>query len=145
MLLAITGEGYDYQDIEYYADFLRRELVLVEGVGKVIASGEQEEVIVEVSRSKLSNGYSNQPDCQLTDHTKYRGRCRTRHVDEERFRIATTGEFESVEELANLVISNPGASNASTYDVAQIYRDTKETDHIVRFNGQPPLVGRIVC
>ncbi|OIM99350.1 multidrug transporter AcrB [Idiomarina sp. MD25a] len=143
VLLAITGEGYDYQDIEYYADFLRRELVLVEGVGKVIASGEQqEEVIVEVSRSKLSNmGIPTSRIANLLTTQNTVADAGRVTVDEERFRIATTGEFESVEELANLVISNPGAQQRIYLrDVAQIYRDTKEIpSHIVRFNGQPSI------
>ena len=129
VLLAITGDGYDYQDIEYYADFLRRELVLVEGVGKVIASGEQQEqVIVEVSRSKLSNvGIPTSRIANLLTTQNTVADAGRVTVDEERFRIATTGEFESVEELANLVISNPGAEQRIYLrDVAQIYRDTKE-------------------
>jgi len=54
VLLSITGDGYSYEELQEYANYLRRELVLVDGVGKVSMAGEQqEEVVVEISRSRL--------------------------------------------------------------------------------------------
>ncbi|HAJ42426.1 MAG TPA: hypothetical protein DCM00_07170, partial [Alcanivorax sp.] len=41
ILLALTGDGYEYQDLKDYADVLVRELVLVEGVGKVQVGGQR--------------------------------------------------------------------------------------------------------
>ncbi|MBU2278473.1 MAG: efflux RND transporter permease subunit, partial [Gammaproteobacteria bacterium] len=52
MLYAISGDGYSDDELRDYVDILRRELVLVEGVGKVAVGGQQQEqVIVEISRS----------------------------------------------------------------------------------------------
>ena len=49
ILMAITGDGYRYQEMQDYADYLTRELVLVKGVGKVVVGGQrQEQVLVEV-------------------------------------------------------------------------------------------------
>ena len=62
-------------------------------------------------------------------------------IEDEAFRIATSGEFESVEELANLVISNPGADERIYLrDVAAIYRTVEEIpQQVVRFNGLPSV------
>ena len=143
VLLAITGEGYSYQDIEHYADFLRRELVLVDGVGKVVATGEQQEqVVVEVSRAKLSNvGIAPARIANLLTTQNTVADAGRVTIADEAFRIATSGEFESVEELASLVISNPGAEQRIYLrDVAEIYRTVEEIpQQVVRFNGLPSV------
>ena len=143
VLLAITGEGYSYQDIEHYADFLRRELVLVDGVGKVVATGEQQEqVVVEVSRAKLSNvGIASARIANLLTTQNTVADAGRVTIADEAFRIATSGEFESVEELASLVISNPGAEQRIYLrDVAEIYRTVEEIpQQVVRFNGLPSV------
>ncbi len=52
ILLAVTGDGYSYSELKDYVDFLRRELELVDGVGKVQVSGaQQEQVFVELRSS----------------------------------------------------------------------------------------------
>jgi len=40
-ILALTGDGYTYAELEEYAKHLKKELSLVEGVAKVIFWGEQ--------------------------------------------------------------------------------------------------------
>lgn len=37
--MAVTGDGYSHQELSDYVDLLRRELVLVDGVGKVAIGG----------------------------------------------------------------------------------------------------------
>ncbi|MGM7448691.1 multidrug efflux pump subunit AcrB [Idiomarina loihiensis] len=143
VMMAITGPDYSYKDIEHYADFLRRELVLVDGVGKVTLAGEQQEqVVVEVSRSRLAN-FGVPPSriaglLQTQNAVANAGRVT---VDQEALRIATSGEFANVEDMAKLVISNPGAEQRIYLrDVATIYRETKDIpDHVVRYNGKASL------
>lgn len=143
VLLAITGEGYSYQDIEHYADFLKRELVLVDGVGKVIATGQQQQqVVVEVSRAKLSNvGIPPARIANLLTTQNTVADAGRLTIEDEAFRIATSGEFDSVEELANLVISNPGAEQRIYLrDVAEVYRTVDEIpQQLVRYNGLPSV------
>lgn len=143
VLMAITGDGYEYQDIADYADYLRRELVLIDGVGKVTLSGEQQEqVMVEVSRSQLANvGIPPARIAQLLTTQNAVADAGRVMVDKEAMRFATSGEFTSVDELANLVISNPGAEERIYLrDVAHIYRDYREIpQHLVRFDGEQSI------
>ena len=143
MTFAISGDGYSYQDIADYTDYLRRELVLVKGVGKVTVAGKQnEQVVVEASREKLAN--VGIPPAQLVNLLQTQntvsdaGRVRIGH---ERIRIQTSGEFESVEELANLMISNPGAEERILLrDVASVSREYQDIPtHLVRYNGRDAL------
>ncbi len=143
IMLAVTGDGYSYEDIKDYTDFLRRELVLVDGVGKVLVDGEQQEqVIVEVSRNKLANvGIPPQQVINLLQTQNAVADAGRVISGNERIRLHTTGEFENVEDLANLMISNPGADERILLrDVASVRRDYQEIpDHKVRFNGQRSL------
>lgn len=55
VFLALTGEGYSYAELRRYAEYLRRELLLVPNVKKVDFFGEQQEVIfLEISRHRLA-------------------------------------------------------------------------------------------
>lgn len=143
IMLAITGDGYSYEDIKDYTDFLRRELVLVDGVGKVLVDGEQQEqVIVEISRNKLANvGIPPQQVINLLQTQNTVADAGRVISGTQRIRLHTTGEFEKVEDLANLMISNPGADERILLrDVASVRRDYQEIpDHKVRFNGQRSL------
>ena len=43
VMLMLTGYGYDQIELKHYADYLTREIELVDGVGKVSITGDQEE------------------------------------------------------------------------------------------------------
>ncbi|WP_411360748.1 efflux RND transporter permease subunit [Pseudidiomarina sp. YC-516-91] len=143
ILLAISGKGYSYEDIKDYTDFLRRELVLVDGVGKVTVAGEQqEEVVVEISRAKLANtGISPQQVLNLLQTQNAVSDAGRVLSGEERIRLQTSGEFANVNDLANLMISNPGAEQRILLrDVATVSREYQEIPtHLVRYEGQPSL------
>lgn len=143
ILLAVTGQGYSYEEIQDYVDFLRRELVLVNGVGKVAVAGEQQQqVIVELSTHKLANlGISPDRIYQLLQTQNTVSNAGRIKVGSESVRLHPTGEFEDVGELENLIISEPGASQL-TYlgDVAEVFRGYQEIpDNLTRFSGQQAL------
>ncbi|KAG1694907.1 hypothetical protein GQR58_006841 [Nymphon striatum] len=53
--MAITGKDYNYADLKNYVDYLKRELVVVNGVGKVQVGGTRsEELIIEINRSRMT-------------------------------------------------------------------------------------------
>lgn len=143
MLYAVYGEGYSDDERRDYVDLLRRELVLVEGVGKVSVSGrQQEQVIVEISRSRLAAlGIAPAQIASLLQTQNTVSNAGQLKVAEDSIRIHPTGEFQSVAELEQLIISNPGAKELIYLgDVARVYRDTQEiASQYIRFNGQPAL------
>ncbi len=52
---ALTGEGYDYDELYRYAKFLRRELLDVKGVKRVTLAGQRDEVVnIVLSREQLA-------------------------------------------------------------------------------------------
>jgi len=144
MLVAITGESYQYKDISDYVDYLKRELILVEGVGKVTVQGEQEEqVFVEISRSQITSlGISPTRISSLLVTQNQVSNAGKVKIGDEYIRINPTGEFESVEELENLLISQAGASERIYLgDVAQIYRGYEEVpSNLIHYNGKQSLL-----
>lgn len=143
ILMAVTGEGFDYDEINDYVDFIRRELVLVEGIGKVTVEGkQQEQVIIEISHNKMiSLGLSTDYIYQLLAQQNVVSNAGSIRVGNENIRFHPTGEFQSVQELGNLVVSPPGQSKRiKLSDIANIYRDFSENpSHIVSHNGKQAI------
>src|SRR5215510_11980283 len=55
IFLAIGGNGFTESELRRYAEFLRRELLTVNGVKKIDLFGEQQEVVfLELSRRRLA-------------------------------------------------------------------------------------------
>ena len=143
MLYAITGDGYSDEEIRDYVDFLRRELVLVDGVGKVSVSGrQQEQVVVEISRSRLAAlGIPPTQIASLLQTQNVVSNAGALRLGPDRIRIHPTGEFQSVQELEQLIISNPAAKELIYLgDVAKVYKDVQEVpSQILKFDGKNTL------
>jgi len=143
MLYAIHGEGYSEDELRDYVDILRRDLVLVDGVGKISVGGrQQEQVIVEISRSRLAAlGIPPAQIASLLQTQNSVSNAGRLQVGSESIRIYPTGEFQSVAELEHLIISNPAAKELIYLgDVAKVYRASQEIPtHVIRFNGKPAL------
>ncbi len=143
ILLAVTGDGFEYDEINDYVDFIRRELVLVDGIGKVTVEGkQQEQVIIEISHNKMiSLGLSTDYIYQLLAQQNVVSNAGSIRVGNENIRFHPTGEFQSVQELGNLVVSPSGQSKRiKLSDIANIYRDFSEVpSHIVSHNGKQAI------
>lgn len=143
ILYAFTGEGYSYDELRDYVDFLRRELVLVPGVAKVAVGGiQQEQVIVEISRPRLTAlGVAPQQLAALLQSQNMVANAGSIRVDSERLRIYPTGEFQSVKELETLIISSPDSKELIYLgDIARVYKEhTEIPNHLVRFGGKTAL------
>nr|MDT0250804.1 efflux RND transporter permease subunit [Endozoicomonas sp.] len=143
MLFTITGEGYTARDLENYADYLKRELVLVEGVKKVaIAGARQQQVVVEMSQAKLVNlGIDPAWIFSLIQNQNVVSNAGNMLVDGRSIRIHPTGEFTRVQELEQLIISPPGSTQLVRLgDIASVRRVYDETpDTLYRSNGEEAL------
>ncbi len=143
VLFAVTGKGFAYDEINDYVDFIRRELVLVDGVGKVTVEGkQQEQVIIEISNNKMiSLGLSTDYLYQILAQQNVVSNAGSVRVGNENIRFHPTGEFKSVQELGDLIVSPSGQNKRiKLSDIAKIYRDFVEVPtHIVRYDGQQAI------
>lgn len=139
----LTGEGYSADELLSYAKNLRKELLQVDGVGKVSFGGEQREVIyVEISRERatalgvsvnnLYTALSTQNAVVSAGNIK---------LGENRFELSPSGEIDSVSAIENILVST--SSNGSvTYlsDVATVSRGFQDpAPMLIRYNGEPAL------
>jgi multidrug efflux pump subunit AcrB len=143
ILLAVTGDGYSYRELLDYVDYLRRELELVNGVSKVSVSGQQQEqVFIEISMKKLSSlGLSPDTVFNLLSTQNVVSDAGAIRIGDEYIRIQPTGQFQSVDELGDLLINESGAQGLIFLkDVAEVKRGYIEVPtNIVNFNGSLAL------
>ncbi|WP_260259232.1 efflux RND transporter permease subunit [Vibrio intestinalis] len=143
ILLAVTGEGYSYKELLDYVDYLRRELELVDGVSKVSVTGQQQEqVFIEISMKRLSSlGLSPTTVFDLLSTQNVVSSAGAVRIGDEYIRIHPTGEFQNVEQLGDLIITESGAQGLIYLrDVASIERGYVEVpSNIITFNGRLAL------
>ena len=140
LLFGVVGDGYTYKELVDFVDYIRRELVLVEGVGKVAVAGkQQEQVFVEISRSKLTRlGIPYQRIYDILATQNIVSNSGAVKLGEEYIRFNPTGEFQDVQELERLIISESGAKELVYLgDVATVSRGFKEVpSYIASVNGR---------
>ena len=143
IFLAITGEGYTFPELRRYAEFLRRELLLVPNVKNVELFGQQQEIVfLEISRQRLAQfGISEE---QIYSHLQAKnvsadgGRVR---VGDEHIAIAPRGEFRSADDMLELVIgSDRTGRQLFLKDIATIERgDQDPPRRLLRYDGKPAI------
>ncbi|MCK8045883.1 efflux RND transporter permease subunit [Shewanella sp. 1CM18E] len=143
ILLNVSGEGYSDRELQNYADFLRRELVLVKGIKKVTIAGiVNEQVVVEISQQKLNAlGLDQNYIYGLINSQNVVSNAGSMLVGDNRIRIHPTGEFNKVSQMERLVISPPGSAKLIYLgDIAKIYKDTEESpESIYHADGKQAL------
>ncbi|MFW2373735.1 MAG: efflux RND transporter permease subunit [Gammaproteobacteria bacterium] len=143
LLFAVIGDGFSYQELNDYVDHLRRELVLVKGVGKVAVAGkQQEQVFVEISLSRLTQlGIPYQRIYEILSNQNIVSNAGAIKVSSEYIRFHPTGEFQNVEELENLLISSSADQNIIYLkDVAHVSRGFQDVPtHLVSLNGRQAI------
>ncbi len=143
VFFAITGEGYTYEEIKDHADFLKRELLLVEGVAGVEIWGDQQEVIyLEISRNRMAElGISMETLFGTLNRQNRIMEAGRVEVDGEHARIHPTGGFAAVEALGDLLISSDSQGNlVYLKDVVAIREGYRNPPGwIMRHNGRQAL------
>ncbi|MFT4812437.1 MAG: multidrug efflux pump subunit AcrB [Marinoscillum sp.] len=143
VLLAITGKGYSYQELSDYADYLKRDLTTLKGIAKVNIAGEQkEQVFIDISRERMTNlGIPLSRLSQLLNTQNAVADAGHIRIEDEYIRIHPTGEFTSVQQMGDLLVSSPG-SNKLVFlrDIGDISEGIAEVpSHLVNYNSQKSL------
>ncbi len=157
LLLAVTSDGYTPKQLKDFADDLKRELSLVDGVARVDLWGVQDrQVFIDVRQSQLAQlGISEATiaSALATQNAVFdAGRM---YVNDSTLRIAPTGTFSLAEEISDValqpaaldLLQNASRKNAQAGNeiirlgdvggITEGYRDPPAT--IMRFNGRPAI------
>ena len=143
IVIGITGEGFSYAELKEVADEVRDELLLIDEVSKVEILGAQEErVFVEYNNARLSQlGMTPGQLQQILVSRNIIIPGGDIIVGIEEIVLEPSGNFESIDDLRQTVITIPG-SRQVTYldDVVKIYRGYIDPpESVMRTNGQPSL------
>ncbi|MGI9511205.1 MAG: efflux RND transporter permease subunit, partial [Geminicoccaceae bacterium] len=118
-VLAVTGDGYSYEELEGYVKGIKKELSLVPGVSRVDLWGVQPKVVyLDVSEAQIAELKISVADILATLTTQ------NMVVDSggievpgKRLRIELTGEFDTPAEIGDLVIRRSGLDTAANAGV----------------------------
>ena len=130
-VLAITGDGYTYAELENYAKAVRKELSLVPGVSRADLWGVQPRVIyLDLRETQIAElGISKGDIFATLSNQNIVVDSGSLEVPGKRMRIETTGEFETPSDIGELVVvtaSNGLLANASEA-IAPYGRDIAST------------------
>ncbi|MFM2599507.1 efflux RND transporter permease subunit [Vibrio fortis] len=143
VMLMLTGDGYDYVELKQYADYLTRELELVDGVGKVsIAGDQQEQLFVEMSLERLAA-----LNLDMTTVTSLLAQQNSVvssgevMLNGQSLVIKPNGTLSTVEELENLIIHGRDTGNLIRLkDVSTVTRGIAEKPgNVLTYNGKPAI------
>ncbi|WP_434983383.1 efflux RND transporter permease subunit [Vreelandella zhaodongensis] len=139
LMINLTGDGYEMPDLKDHAEFLKRELALVDGVEKVSLAGVRgERIFIEVDRERLRalniplTSLQQLLDTQNavvdSGHLKQGG---------QRFRITPSGSAADIEDLRALIVSEGSGELVRLSDIAEISRGLEERpQQLYRDNGR---------
>ena len=148
IFFALTGDGYTYKELKDVADYLQRELLLEQDVAKITFFGAlPEQIYVEMSRSRMAQfGIPKEAIYKALADKNLVADAGNVHVGTEYIQIRPTGEFDSVQEMGDLLISHgglfPGEERTLVYlrDIATIRRGYQDPPtNILRVNGQTAI------
>ena len=163
-MMAVTGDGFSYAELETYAKDIRKELTIVPGVARIDFWGVQDKrVYINIAETQATQLGITLADLQHTLRNQNKV-VDAGNVDfqDQRLRVAPTGEFSSPEEIADLAVTASGlsASRSALQQLSQQQQRPRGDDQIVRirdfatvtegyidppanlmrFNGQPAIV-----
>ena len=143
MFFSVTGSGYSDEEVANYTDFLRRELILVPGVGKVNVGGRsQEQIFIELDRAKLAaTGFSATAIQQVLATQNLVSDAGKIRIGSEYIRVnSKTSEAPGLHSLANILLGNVDGQLVYLQDVANLSQGYQDPPtHLYRFNGQKAL------
>ena len=140
---ALTAdEGFSYEELEDYAQFIKQNLATVKDAAKVELFGIQERVVnVYISEQKLSNSGITPANIQeaITSQNQFvdAGQFKAGKIE---VRVDAIGTFQSLEEIENLIITGKEGNQIRLRDLATVEKDYIDPPGtLMRMNGHPAI------
>ena len=139
---ALIGDGYTMKELYDYADFLKKNIVLVPGVASVKILGEQTEgIYIEFSASRMASlGISPLTVFAALTQQNMLTDAGSMTLGDRYIRISPTSAILSVEDIDDLVIGGSGGNLTRLRDIATVRRDYVVPQSFkLKFNNRPAL------
>lgn len=142
MQLSLSAPNADLADLQSIAqDKLKPRLERVKGVASVTVSGGYENVVNIKTHQEALQGYGLNIDtlAKIIGAENLNAPGGQVEKGNQDLAIRTTGEFQSVDDIKNLLISLPAGGQVSLHDIADISLEHKELAAISRTNGKQSI------
>ena len=140
--LGLQGDGFTPYQLKQYADDIRDDIIKLPDASEVVLSGVQEEQIyVEFDNARLSSyGLTANQLQGILASTNIVFSGGSVSVGNERVVLEPTGNFESVDDLKNTLITLASGMSIPLGEIAKITREYKNPqDNLVKIDGAPAL------
>lgn len=140
-IYALTGDGFNYEELRQYAEMIRRLLLGVDDVKKIELIGVQKEVVyVEIEQTKLSElGISPQVILNTLATQNSMTPAGMIETSSDNVYLRVTGIFDDVDAIKNLPI-NAGGKIFRLADIAKVERRFVDPPSPkMFFNGEPAI------
>ncbi|MFY9943483.1 MAG: efflux RND transporter permease subunit [Desulfobacterales bacterium] len=147
IVLGLTGEGFSYPELKAVADQIRDELLRIADVAKVELYGVQEErIFVEFNNARLAQlGLSPYQLMRILESRNIIIPGGDLVVGPERIVLEPSGNFDSVDDLRQTVISIPGRRELLFLeDIVDIRRGTVDPPRTLMHSSGAPSLGLAV-
>lgn len=142
IFLALTGDGFSLAEIQEYADYLKRELMLVKDVKRIELFGSRtESITIRISRAKCA-GLDIAPVkiIDVLNQQNVMVDAGALEIDSRRLRIHAAGTFNQINDISNLVVQEQNGKQIMLKDLAHVTRGyITPPEPMMRFNGQPAI------
>ncbi|MDR0604974.1 MAG: efflux RND transporter permease subunit [Bacteroidales bacterium] len=138
----ITTDGFSDIEFNDYAEKIKQELLLVEGVGKVTIYGEQKPcVYIDVKQDKLANLGVHFYELLMTirgqNKMVYPGYFNS---GDNRTRMEITDKYNSLDDIKNLLIEGHQHDQIRLNDIADVHDGiVQPTRNSMRYDGKPAI------
>ncbi len=142
IILGLTAEGYSYAELKDIADEVRDDLIRLPNSAKIEISGDREErVYIEFNEARLAETGVTQKQLQeIISGTNIVGSGGDIEVGSRRIILEPSGNFESIQALQQLIITQSGKDIVYLGDVATIRRGyVTPKESLIKINGKPGL------
>lgn len=145
IVVGITSDGYSYTEMKSYVDDIRDEIIKLPDAAKVKLGGVQEErVFVEFNDARLKEyGLSSSKLQQVIGTTNILNSGGEINVGDERLILEPTGNFNSIEDIKNMLVSVGQGSKTQLVKLGDITTIRKgyidPSTQKVRINGKDAI------
>ncbi len=143
MFYAMTADGYSYQEMADYANYIKRGMLEVEGVRKVQIYGTQAPQL-EIRLSSEKMGEMGVSPLQVINAIQgqntmvYPGSV---HTGDQLLKVNISDKLSDIEDLKNLVVNEPGGKQVQLSELAEISKVYPETLRNTMFLNNKKAIG----
>ncbi len=124
IFVSVSADGYNYEELDKYVEYIKRELLMVENIKRIEVFGDQiESVDIEFSPEKFANlGINPMLIAQALNDQASLVNPGDVAVGSERIRLSVGSKFKSIEDVKGLLVQVPEGGSFVLGEIANVKR-----------------------